>query len=618
MENKFRQDSAKATPTGAASAVVSSVSGVAREYIEATEERCKDGKENISAVPKSVKSSFEDDLLTTLCEASSGVSNEALTDKLLLKKIHELTDCYQDQVLPPVNDLLLKELKMNMGNSDVQSRVTDYFLSCNKVIKNNRWSKLSTIVLWIERNRLFAKQSHTSPDNRSRVKGAWDPLNNESQTSGQRRLQHGKLRKSETVVSNATRTERQKMFFHWGGEHYFSNCPTATKKDHECLNAKLSKMVARPGRTLLIVLEDCFSVAFCADSGTNRSGMSITVYKEFMKVCPEVREAKLDQPLTCKDANGKPITVTMIVNLHLRLRTVAGSVRIAVPVQDADEFLLGNDMLKMLGIGVQRQLGLFVANVLQTDEDDEFDDQDEPQIGSSIGIYNDLKVVVEHLVKSAIVNEFPKEPAGEFHRIATRFDIWQLKFGDDPPARVPPMKIRLKPGAQPYRCEVRCYPHEVRRFLDDFNDELVRLGWVYENAESGWACSVLPVRSGGDFRQTADYKPVNAHIEALCQIFMWIRNWLKALGFSGYWQLALANECQEWLLYMTHRKVYAPRRVPLGCTDGALFFFQATFQKCLDELLYKHWYRLFELLDHFGFKMSPKKSSLFETEVPKK
>ncbi|OWY94590.1 DNA/RNA polymerase, partial [Phytophthora megakarya] len=101
---------------------------------------------------------------------------------------------------------------------------------------------------------------------------------------------------------------------------------------------------------------------------------------------------------------------------------------------------------------------------------------------------------------------------------------------------------------------------------------------------------------------------------------------------KGYWQLALAEECQEWL---THRKVYTPRRVPQGCTDAALFF-QSTIQKCLEELLHNHllvWIddlllfandadtylskleRLFELLDFFGFKISPKKSSLFEKEV---
>ncbi|GMG17366.1 unnamed protein product [Phytophthora fragariaefolia] len=104
---------------------------------------------------------------------------------------------------------------------------------------------------------------------------------------------------------------------------------------------------------------------------------------------------------------------------------------------------------------------------------------------------------------------------------------------------------------------------------------------------------------------------------------------------KGYWQLALAEECQEWHSYMTHRKVYTPRRVPQICTDAALFY-QSTVQKCLEELLHKHllvWIddlllyahdastylvkleRLFELFNFLGFKLSPKKSSLSEREV---
>ncbi|ETL92822.1 hypothetical protein L917_08929 [Phytophthora nicotianae] len=39
------------------------------------------------------------------------------------------------------------------------------------------------------------------------------------------------------------------------------------------------------------------------------------------------------------------------------------------------------------------------------------------------------------------------------------------------------MKVRVKPGAKPYRCKARKYPAEVSHFLDDFNDKLVELGW---------------------------------------------------------------------------------------------------------------------------------------------
>ncbi|ETI41686.1 hypothetical protein F443_13090, partial [Phytophthora nicotianae P1569] len=106
-----------------------------KEYEEATMERCKDGKEDFDTVLTSVKNSFDDDLLTTLCEANWGVSKEDLTDAYLLKQIRAITDSYQNQVLPPVNELFRTELKMNMDNLDIQSRVTDYFVSCNLLIK---------------------------------------------------------------------------------------------------------------------------------------------------------------------------------------------------------------------------------------------------------------------------------------------------------------------------------------------------------------------------------------------------------------------------------------------------------------------------------------------------
>ncbi|KAG3239380.1 hypothetical protein PI124_g15680 [Phytophthora idaei] len=250
--------------------------------------------------------------------------------------------------------------------------------------------------------------------------------------------------------------------------------------------------------------------------------MSIIVYEKFVKACPEVKAVKLEEPFTCKGADGKPIEVKMIVNLHLRLRTVAGSVRIAKPVEcliipgDATEFLLGNDVLTMLGIDVYEQLDLLVTNAAQDGQDDEFDDVNEPQIGSNVELSDEIRVAVDDLVEKAKRKGFPRKLLPQLRRLATRFDIWRLKLGDDPPARVPPMKIRLKPGAKPYRCKARRYPPEVRRFLDDFNDELVRLGWVYENTESRWACPVFPVRkSGGEIRQTADYKPLNAFVEAI-------------------------------------------------------------------------------------------------------
>ncbi|KAJ8577678.1 hypothetical protein ON010_g1529 [Phytophthora cinnamomi] len=164
---------------------------------------------------------------------------------------------------------------------------------------------------------------------------------------------------------------------------------------------------------LLVRTTPIYDVPFCADSGADWSGMNMAVYDEFVKACPDVRVVTLEEPLTYKGADGMPIEVNMSLQLHLRLRTVARS------------------------IDVERQLDLLVANAIPNEQDDEIDDVDEPQIGSSVVLSVELRVTVDKLLEVAIEKGFPKDSVAELRRIATRFDIWRLKLGDDPPARVP-------------------------------------------------------------------------------------------------------------------------------------------------------------------------------------
>ncbi|GMF51008.1 unnamed protein product [Phytophthora fragariaefolia] len=150
-------------------------------------------------------------------------------------------------------------------------------------------------------------------------------------------------------------------------------------------------------------------MAFSADSGADRSGMRMPIYDRFVKAGPEAAKlVRLEKPLSYKGADGKPIEVKMIVNLHLKLATAAGSVRIAKPVEcliircGSTEFLLGNDVLNMLGIDVSRQLDLLVANEMGDGRKDKFDDIHEPQVGSSAGLDTDLLAAVENMIESAV------------------------------------------------------------------------------------------------------------------------------------------------------------------------------------------------------------------------
>ncbi|TMW59220.1 hypothetical protein Poli38472_007365 [Pythium oligandrum] len=362
-----------------------------------------------------------------------------------------------------------------------------------------------------------------------------------------------------------------------------------------------------------------------------------------------LRVKELMQPIKCELVGGKELYVKRIVYLRLSLSTAAGPVNINDPVEclvvdgDSDEFLLGRDVLAMLGIDVERQLELLA---LRDDGADQDDTKEDP--GIALKHDQEIKDAVERTIKEAVKEGFPVDKVERLRTIMYMYDVWRVALGDDPPARVPPLSLKMKTGVQPYKCKARTYSPQLMAFLDEFNEMLVKLGWVYENPRSRWACPALPVKKPGsdsEFRQTNDYKPVNVHTVPIAGVMPNLHVELKRVkgcrcfglfGFiKGYWQLPLSEESQEILSYMTHRKIYTPRRVPQGCADAALYF-QSTIEQCFASLLYKHllvWIddlllyaedvdtyleKLTELLglaDTFGFKLSATKSQVYKREV---
>ncbi|POM74207.1 Hypothetical protein PHPALM_8873 [Phytophthora palmivora] len=318
-----------------------------------------------------------------------------------------------------------------------------------------------------------------------------------------------------------------------------------------------------------------------------------------------IKTVELETPNSYVTA-GSDVDVYQAMDVCLTLHTAAGPVSIGT------------------------RLGLLAAQ----DPSDELEEFGKPEICANPKFTTELKRLVKELVQKAKVRNFPVEHLDELERICTRFDLWRDELGNDLPARVPPMKIRLKEGAIPYKGKARKYPPEVRMKYGRFQQDL---GWIYENPNSRWACPALPVRKpGGGFRQTADYKPFNIQVEGIASVmsnpqvdlemFFGLFDFIK-----GYWQITEDETCQKLHFYMTHRKIYKPRRIPQSCCDDALFF-QATIENCLKELMYKQllvWIddlllfavvvetylkkleRLFELL----VKLSVTKSSLYELQV---
>ncbi|KAE8990045.1 hypothetical protein PF011_g18516 [Phytophthora fragariae] len=166
------------------------------------------------------------------------------------------------------------------------------------------------------------------------------------------------------------------------------------------------------------------------------------------------------------------------VDVYLCLNTAAGPVRYQDPKRclvvesDDDELFVGRVLLAELGIDVDRELEQLAARNLN--DDDEF--------GDPIGIPmredtfdEDVAIVINGMVVDCVERGIVSPGAEEdlLRNILTSLKGWRLALGDDPPARVPPLRIRLKSDAKPFKCKVRQYSPKKSEFLAKFNAELV-------------------------------------------------------------------------------------------------------------------------------------------------
>ncbi|KAE9339726.1 hypothetical protein PF008_g11434 [Phytophthora fragariae] len=66
-------------------------------------------------------------------------------------------------------------------------------------------------------------------------------------------------------------------------------------------------------------------------------------------------------------------------------------------------------------------------------------------------------------------------------------DVFRVSFGQDPPIRVEPLRVRVRDGATPVRISARRYPPAHMQYLDQHVDELLVSGLAYTNPSSRWA-----------------------------------------------------------------------------------------------------------------------------------
>jgi hypothetical protein len=133
------------------------------------------------------------------------------------------------------------------------------------------------------------------------------------------------------------------------------------------------------------------------------------------------------------------------------------------------------------------------------------------------------------------------------HLVTECKDVLRLKLGADSPAKMKPLVIKLRDGAEPVRMSACKYASPQLKFMRDKIHELAGLGFVYKNTGAELASSPLELSKLGpkQYRRTVDLRVPNASTKLIawsmpnlqdelreCMAQKYLRRWMffKAIG----------------------------------------------------------------------------------------
>ncbi|POM76445.1 LOW QUALITY PROTEIN: Hypothetical protein PHPALM_6315 [Phytophthora palmivora] len=252
-------------------------------------------------------------------------------------------------------------------------------------------------------------------------------------------------------------------------------------------------------------------------------------------------------------------------------------------------------------------------------------DQGEPEFILGLDHYTSIGIIAEHYVEEDVLHpteiHLPTDKVQRLRDITFKHEIWRIKLGNDPPARVKPFKIRFKDGAKA-QCKI----------LTGVQPKIGRSRLCYDNPTSRWARSVLPVCKSGttaeDYRQTRDYRLVNDLIDALIRTMPHMSSLLERTkgkrGFGlfdllkGFLQFPIDKVSQELMSYITDSKIYTSRR---NCLEALLYHYLVIwiddillFAEDIDTYLTKL-EEFFDLVESLRLNLSALKNSLYQQKV---
>jgi hypothetical protein len=188
-------------------------------------------------------------------------------------------------------------------------------------------------------------------------------------------------------------------------------------------------------------------------------------------------------------------------------------------------------------------------------EDDDLIPQDEREVGDTD--HDELWEALQALADDAMIKGASIEFVTKLRELPFTYNnAFRLRLGQDPPAKVRPLKIELKPDAKPKRTPARKYAPPQTLFLASKMADMERPGLVKKNLASRWKIPPLIIPKAGPekFRFTLNLRYPNS-TEQVSWPMPNMEDELASLAGSkyfatldlmqGHWQLPLHEDSQE-------------------------------------------------------------------------
>jgi len=479
-----------------------------------------------------------------------------------------------------------------------------------------------------------------------------------------------------------------------GEIHPLKDCSNTTAEKKDELFKKLRsdrKKLSALGTSKItdgrwkVTIEDRIEGVALGDIGADVSAISYSTIRNLEQKGIDVSKTTLRSPVQLSVAVKIPgnaaVTAHSKVLLSIKLNLPCGPLRLRrveflVVDREMDEILLGRPLLKCLGFDLESHLEKVRLNFDNADVKGLMSQESHPSSSATVklnrfAVYNglrydsvdddpilmpqtpganmgvdteaDIDLALKKKIREAKENGMSAVGLRTIEELLCEFkEIFRIKLGPDPPAKVEPLRIRLKPGHRPIRATQRRYAPQQRAFISSTIQRLQKIGAVFPNPKSRWASPALAVAKPGaeKFRFTVDLRAPNAMTEPVVSAMPNLESLLQTTGGSkvfskidlchAYWQIPLHPDSQECMSIQTPLGVQTPRRVLQGGTDAGNHFQSCTaplFEELSENLLQwlddfllhaKSEKELIEFLKEFfrtcrqfGLKLHAEKSQLF-------